>query len=35
MRKHAARLKDKQILDWDKETRMVAITDFALLTIQM
>jgi hypothetical protein len=28
-------LKQQHILDWDKETRMVAITDFALLTIQL
>jgi len=35
IREHANRLKQQHILDWDKETRMVAITDFALLTIQL
>ena len=35
IREHANRLKQQHIMDWDKETRMVAFTDFALLTIQM
>ena len=33
IREYASRLKQQHILDWDKETRMSAITDFALLTI--
>ena len=35
IREHVSRLKQQHILDWEKETRMVAITDFLLVTIQL
>ncbi len=35
IRKLARRLKEKNIREWDPEERLKAITEFALLTIQM
>ena len=35
IRKYARRLKEKNIREWDPEERLKAITEFALLTIQM
>ncbi len=35
IRKYARRLKEDNINEWDPDERMKAITEFALLTIQM
>jgi hypothetical protein len=35
IRKYARRLKEENIREWEPEERLKAITEFALLTIQM
>ena len=35
IRKYARRLKEENIREWEPEKRLKAITEFALLTIQM
>ena len=35
IRKYAKRLKEENIREWEPEERLKAITEFALLTIQM